>query len=135
MNRTCKATTNAGERCRAVAVKAGLCALHADPNLAAEMGRKSGKARRFRESGEQPQPELAPPQTAQEVRTALGQFISDVRARRLDPKVGSTLGYLANVLLKSIEVSDVQERLAALESVLRIGVSKDHRRAAQAHCP
>jgi len=125
MNAICKAKTNAGERCRAVAVKNGLCVLHADPNLAAEMGRKSGKARRSRESREQPQPELAPPRTAQEVRAALGQFISDVRARRLDPKVAGTLGYLANVLLKSIEVSDVEERLAALESGLGAGVPQD----------
>jgi len=125
MNAICKAKTNAGQRCRAVAVKNGLCALHADPNLAAEMGRKSGKARRSRESREQPQPEQAPPRTAQEVRAALGQFISDVRARRLDPKVAGTLGYLANVLLKSIEVSDVEERLAALESGLGAGVPQD----------
>ena len=111
MNTICKATTNAGERCRAVAVKDGLCALHADPKRAAEMGRKSGKARRSRESREQPQPELTPPRTAQEVRVALGQFISDVRAQRLDSKVASTLGYLANVLLKSIEVSDVDPRI------------------------
>jgi hypothetical protein len=127
MNETCKATTNAGTRCRAVAVKNGLCALHSDPKLAAEMGRKSGRARRSRDSGEQPQPELAPPRSAQEVRTALGQFIADVRARRLDPKVASTLGYLANVLLKSIEVSDVEERLAALESVLGAGMPKHQR--------
>ena len=128
MNGTCKAPTNAGGRCRAVAVKDGLCALHADPNRAAEMGRKSGRARRSRDSGEPPQPELAPPQTAQEIRTALGQFISDVRARRLDPKVASTLGYLANVLLKSIEVSDVEGRLAALESVLGAGMPRGQRR-------
>jgi hypothetical protein len=129
MNTICKTTTNAGDRCRAVAVKDGLCALHADPKRAAEMGRKSGQARRFRGSGEQPQPELAPPRTAQEVRAALGQFISDVRARRLDSKVASTLGYLANVLLKSIEVSDVEGRLAALESVLGAGgVQRDQRR-------
>jgi hypothetical protein len=92
------------------------------------MGRESGKARRFKDSAGQHQAELAPPQTADEVRTALGQFISDVRARRLDPKVASTLGYLANVLLKSIEVSDVEGRLAAVEGVLGVGVQKDQRR-------
>jgi len=42
--------------------------------------------------------------------------------------VASTLGYLANVLLKSIEVSDVEGRLAALEGVLEVGVQKDQRR-------
>ena len=92
------------------------------------MGRRSGKARRARESREQPSPELSPPQTAKEVRTALGQFIFDVRARRLDPRVAGTLGYLANVLLKSIEVSDVEGRLAALENVLGSGPQKDQRR-------
>ena len=126
MNAICKATTNAGEPCKAVAVKDGLCALHANPTLAAEMGRKSGKARRSTGCGEHEQgrPEFAPPQTAKEVRDALGQFISDVRARRLDPKVASTLGYLSSVLLKSIEVADVEGRLAALESVLGAGVQE-----------
>ncbi len=127
MNTTCTGTTNAGERCRAVAVKDGLCALHANPKLAAEMGRMSGKARRSRKSLEQPQPELAPPRTAQEVRIALGQFISDVRARRLDSKLAGTLGYLANVLLKSIEISDVEARLASLENVVGAGARKDQR--------
>ena len=47
MNSTCSAKTTAGKRCRAAAVKGGLCSLHADPKLAAEMGRKSGQARRI----------------------------------------------------------------------------------------
>jgi hypothetical protein len=67
---------------------------------------------------EKTDPELAPPQTAQQVRDVLGQAISDVRGRRLDPKVASTMGYLASVLLKSIEVSDVEQRLATMESLL-----------------
>ena len=54
----------------------------------------------------------------------LGEFISDVRSRRIYPKVAGTLGYLANVLLKSIEASDVETRLAALESVLETGTAK-----------
>ncbi len=125
MNGACNAITNAGARCRAVAIKDGLCALHADSRLAAEMGRKSGQARRRRGSGEQPIIEMSPPQAAHEVRIALGQFIADVRAQRLDPKVASTLAYLANVLLKSIEVSDLEGRLAALESVIGAGVHKN----------
>ena len=59
-----------------------------------------------------------PPACQSPARAALAQFISDVRARRLDPKVAGTLGYLASVLLKSIELSDVEGRLAALEGVL-----------------
>jgi len=117
MNGICDATTKAGKRCRAVAITDGLCALHADPNLAAEMGRKSGQMRRSK-AAEYEEVDLAPPRTAQDVRTALGLFMSDARAGRLDPKVASTLGYLANVLLKSMEVSDHEDRLTILESVV-----------------
>jgi hypothetical protein len=125
MNATCNATTTAGKRCRAAAVKDGLCSLHADPKRASEMGRKSGQARRTKDLLAEERAELSPPRTAQEVRVALGQFIADVRSKRLDPKVAGTLGYLANVLLKSIEVSDVETRLAALESVLGAGTAKE----------
>jgi hypothetical protein len=92
------------------------------------MGRKSGQARRTREVLAQEWAELSPPRTAQEVRVVLGQFIADVRSKRLDPKVAGTLGQLANVLLKSIEVSDVEARLASLESVLGTGTGKEKSR-------
>ena len=125
MNSTCNAKTKAGKRCRAVAVKDGLCSLHADPKLAAEMGRLSGQARRSKDLLAQEQAQLSPPRTAQEVRVALGEFISDVRSRRLDPKVAGILGSLASVLLRSIEASDLEMRLTALESVLGVGPSKE----------
>jgi hypothetical protein len=125
MSTRCNATTTAGKRCRAAAVKGGLCSLHADRKLAVEMGRKSGQARRTKDLLAQERAELSPPRSAQEVRVALGQFISDVRCRRLDPKMAGTLGYLANVLLKSIEASDLEMRLAALESVLGTGAEKE----------
>jgi hypothetical protein len=125
MSATCNAKTTAGKPCRAAAVKGGLCTLHAHPQMAVEMGRKSGQARRTKDLMAQEHAELSPPGTAQEVRVVLGRFIADVRARRLDPKVAATLGNLANVLLKSIEVSDVETRLAALESVLGAGSLKE----------
>ena len=118
MSAKCNAKTTAGKPCRAVAVKGGLCTLHSDPQIAVEMGRRSGQARRTKELLAQEWAELSPPRTAQEVRVALGGFIADVRAKRLDPKVAGILGSLANVLLKSIEVADIETRLAALESVL-----------------
>ena len=128
MSATCNATTTAGKRCRALSVKGGLCSLHADPKLAVEMGRKSGQARRSKDLLVQEQAQLSPPRTAQEVRVALGQFIADVRSRRLDPKVAAILGSLASVLLRSIEASEVEARLAALESVLGTGTEKERSR-------
>jgi hypothetical protein len=121
----CNAKTTAGKPCRAAAVRGRLCTLHAHPERAAEMGRKSGQARRTKEMLAQEWAELSPPRTAQEVRVVLGQFIADVRSKRLDPKVAGTLGQLANVLLKSIEVADIETRLAALEGVVGAGTAKE----------
>jgi hypothetical protein len=89
------------------------------------MGRRSGQARRSKDLLAQERAQLSPPRTAQEVRVALGEFISDVRSKRLDPKVAGILGSLASVLLRSIEASDLEIRLAALESVLGAGQAKE----------
>ncbi len=105
--------------------RCGLCSLHADPKLAVEMGRRSGQARRTKDLLAQERAQLSPPRTAQEVRVALGEFISDVRSKRLDPKVAGILGSLASVLLRSIEASDLEMRLAALESVVGTGTAKE----------
>jgi hypothetical protein len=78
------------KRCRAVALKECLWVLHANPIVTEH---------------EHPRTRLALRQTAQKVRASLGQFISDVRRRRLEPKVARTLGYLANVPFKLIEVT------------------------------
>lgn len=128
MSAKCNAKTTVGKPCRAAAVRGGLCTLHADPKLAAEMGRKSGQARRTKDLLAQERADISPPRTAEEVRAALGEFIADVRAKRLDPKTAGILGSLANVLLRSIEVADVETRLAALEGVLGTGAKEEPRR-------
>ena len=97
------------------------CMLRGNPARAAELGRKSGQTRRCVLSSEKTDPELEPPQTAQQVRDALGHAMADVRGRRLDPKIASTMGYLASVLLKSIDVSDSEQRLGALEYIVKQG--------------
>jgi len=118
---TCKSRTKTGQRCRAKATATGYCSLHSDPGRAAELGRKSGQARRYVLPQDQPVVEMKPPRNAKDVRDVVGQAMSDVRARRLDPKVASVLGYLAGVLLKSIEVADVESRVSALETILKAG--------------
>ena len=56
------------------------------------------------------------PQTAQDVRQALSEIMAEVRAKRLEPKLGTTLGYLGTALLKAIEVSDLEVRIGRLEA-------------------
>src|SRR5271157_2455419 len=109
MNARCKAKKKSGERCNAATAKKGMCVLHANPGRAAELGRKSGVARGRVVSSGGSHPELIPPRTAEEVRNALGQILADVRAGRLDPKIASTMAYVASVLLKSIEICEARK--------------------------
>ena len=41
--------------------------------------------------------------------------MADIRAERMDPKLGSTLGYLGMALLRAFEVAEIEERLAKME--------------------
>ena len=89
------------------------CALHNDPERAAELGRKGGtKNRRAYEANEW---EGSAPRNACDVRNLLAEVMAEIRAGRMDPKLGTTLGYLGTSLLKAIETSDIEERLEKLE--------------------
>jgi hypothetical protein len=68
---------------------------------------------------ETPGREIQPPRTAGEVRNLLSEAIAEIRAGKMDPKLGTTLGYLGTSLLKAIETSDLEERLEKLENGLK----------------
>ena len=82
------------------------------------MGGKSGKSRRYVVDSEESLPALPAPQTAQDVRKALGQVMADLTARRMDARVATALAYVGNVMLRAIEVADLEERMSKLESTL-----------------
>jgi hypothetical protein len=48
------------------------------------------------------------------------QTITEIRSGRLDPKIANAPGYLGASYPRAVEVSDVQERLKALESSQRV---------------
>ena len=106
----CQAKTKAGRQCAAPAVRGGMyCALHNDPERAAELGRKGGmKSRRTYEANEW---EGSAPRNASDVKNLLAEVMAETRAGRMDPKLGTTLGYLGTSLLKAIETSNIEERL------------------------
>ncbi len=56
--------------------------------------------------------------TPGEVRELLAQTIQQVRTGRLDSKIGSTVGSLAAVLLRAVEMGELEARLAAIESAM-----------------
>src|SRR5208283_908447 len=109
----CKATTSSGARCKAKPHKDGLCFFHSDPKKAAELGRKGG--RRNRHTYETPPERVAVPESAGDVKRMLAETMADIRAGRMDPKLGSTLGYLGIALLRAFEVADFEQRLEQLE--------------------
>src|SRR5271157_2300381 len=92
-NSKCKAKTKAGRPCAAPAVRgSALCALHADPNRAAELGRKGGARNRKVYDGDVRN--VSAPESAGDVKRMLAESMAEVRAGKMDPKLGSTLGYL-----------------------------------------
>jgi hypothetical protein len=48
----------------------------------------------------------------------LAEVMAEIRAGKMDPKLGTTLGYLGTSLLKAIEISDIEARLEKLENGL-----------------
>ena len=86
-NGTCRAKTKAGRPCAAPAVRgSALCALHSDPNRAAELGRKGGA--RNRKVYDSDARNFAVPTSAGDVKRMLAETMADIRAERMDPKLG-----------------------------------------------
>ncbi len=118
---TCSATKEDGTPCRARARSAGgLCAFH-DPacRTATWAGRRAGGRQRSRPRVTLPASTQCPElRSVRDVCELLSGTIGDVRAGRLDPKIANTVGYLAGVLVRALEVGKIEERLAALEMVM-----------------
>lgn len=113
-NRTCRAKTKAGRPCAAPVLSgSAFCALHSDPNRAAELGRKGGARNRKVYEGEVCN--VSVPQSAGDVKRMLAETMADIRAGRMNPKLGSTLGYLGTALLRAFELADFEQRLEQLE--------------------
>ena len=67
---------------------------------------------------------IAPPSTPEDVKNLLAQAMVDVRARKLDPRIGSTLTHMSGALLKAFASTDQEKRLARLEEESRAKADK-----------
>src|SRR5688572_24310808 len=93
-NGTCTSTTKAGTPCNAPSGPNGLCFFHEFPEKASALGRQGGlkNARQSPDDGFEPT-EL---NSAEAVRLMLSRLAADVRSRRVEPRVATSLGQLAN---------------------------------------
>jgi len=113
-NGKCKAKTKAGRPCAAPVLSgSAFCSLHADPERAAALGRKGGA--RNRKVYDADVCNVSVPESAGDVKRMLAEAMADIRAGRMDPKLGSTLGYLGTSLLRAFEVAELEQRLERLE--------------------
>lgn len=56
--------------------------------------------------------------TPQQVATLLEDTINRVRSGEVPPNIANTIGYLAGHMLKALEVSNMDERVEMIESIL-----------------
>lgn len=62
-----------------------------------------------------------PVRSAKDVCGLLAETIHQVRTGQVDPRIANAVGYLASVMVRALEVGELEERLAAIEGAVRGG--------------
>ena len=123
MSDRCSARTKLGNACKAPAVTGTrFCALHGDPDRAAELGRMGG--RRNRHYVDMEPVTIAPPDTPEDVKNVLRQAMADVRAKKLEPRIATALTYMSRALLEAFTATDLQKQLESLRQEVRMKADK-----------
>ena len=125
MKRTCRAIAASGHPCKAAPMKdSDYCFMH-DPTRARERAeaRRLGGLRRKREKATAEIFDWAGLRNVPEVRRLLEVAVADTLGLDNSPARSRTLGYLASLSLKALEVGEHEERLTALEAVVHKGHS------------
>lgn len=116
-NIRCKALTKAGRPCQAAAMEGGLCFFHANPNKAVELGRIGGKHRKIfiPPAGIEPLPKV---ESVAVLRDTVAQLIDRVISGQLHPRVATGVASLLNLQLRTLELMDIEPRIAEVEKRL-----------------
>jgi len=120
VRRTCRASTTAGAPCRAAPLRTGsYCLLHS-PDHAEEAAeaRHLGGLRRRREVAVAGAYEFEGLDTVDQIRRLLEVAAIDTLALENSVARSRTLAHLAQVALKTLEVSELETRLRALEAAV-----------------
>ena len=118
---TCVSKTKSnGRRCQAMAMDGSPYCFFHDP--ATETARKAAQRQGGQANGPAELPADAadvPLHSGKDVSAFLAETINQVRKGQLSPKIASTVGYLTGLLIKALETSDIEERLARVEQALK----------------
>jgi len=120
--RTCSAIKHDGTPCNAYALTGSDYCYHHDPRRAAERSqarRKGGRARHGRTLGPVGVAPTFPLDTMADVTALLQHTIN--QALQLENSIARarTLGYLAGLLIKALDIASLEERVLLLERVLQ----------------
>ena len=118
---TCEKIKSNGEKCRAMAKESSQYCFFHDPSVAE--ARKAAQRQGGQANGQEVLPADAadvPLHSGKDVAAFLAETINQVRKGRVSPKVASTVGYLSSLLMKALETTDIEERLARMEQVLQM---------------
>lgn len=125
-DRICEKVKHDGQRCRGIAMHdSRYCFFH---NPAAREVRKAAQ-----QSGGQANRAVVLPADAadfplrsgKDVAVLLADTINQVRKGLVSPKIASIVGYLSGPLMKALETSDTEERLAKVEHALQTRTSDE----------
>jgi hypothetical protein len=115
---SCRKTRRDGQKCRAMAIAGSQFCFFHDP--AAAGARKTAQKKGGQANGlavlSADEPDV-PLNSCKDVSAFLAATINQVRKGLIAPKVATTVGYLASLLVKTFE-SDLEDRLGRLEQVV-----------------
>ena len=114
----CHGMNKQGQPCGARATESGYCYLHAHPEMAAQLGRAGGRQNRHVVEGVTTP--LSALDTSSGVMAAIAQVIIDVHAKRLPPRIATSVAPLLNTLLRALDTEEQDKRLRRLEEKLNI---------------
>jgi hypothetical protein len=123
---TCEMIKSNRERCRAMAMAGSQYCFFHDPTAAE--ARKAAQRQGGQANGLEVLPaDVAdvPLHSGKDVAAFLAETINQVRKGRVSPKIASTVGYLCSLLMKALDTTDLEERLAKGEQVLQMRGADD----------
>lgn len=119
IKRPCQAKKADGAGCQAAALPdSEFCFFH-DPGQAEKRhdARSFGGSQNRMKTLSADHPDMKV-ESCQDIVKLMTETINQVRKGDLDPRVANAVGYLANVLIKALDVGDLEKRMEDLESAI-----------------